>query len=62
MRDSSPTDAKTHEAAIRIAQRCVSIIHAVLREEERIEAVREFYAVAREELEAMRDRAVQGER
>ena len=56
------TDTKTHETAVRIAQRCVSIIQAVLREEEQIEAVREFYAVAREELEAMCDREVQGER
>jgi hypothetical protein len=51
MWDSTPTDAKTHEAAIAIARRCCWIIQAVLREEERIDAVREFYAVAREELE-----------
>jgi hypothetical protein len=52
--NSSPTDDKTHETAIAIARRCVWIIQAELREEERIEAVREFYAVVREELEAFR--------
>ena len=51
MWNSSPTDAKTHETAIAIARRCVWIIQAVLRDEERIEALREFYFVAREELE-----------
>jgi hypothetical protein len=55
MWNSFPTDAKTHEAAIAIARRCVWIIQAVLREEERIDAVREFYTVAREELEKLRD-------
>jgi hypothetical protein len=49
------TDSKTHETAVRIAQRCVSIIQAVLREEEQIEASREFYVVAREELEKLRN-------
>ena len=51
MWNSSPADARTHETAISIARRCVWIIQAVLREEERIEALREFYLVAREELE-----------
>lgn len=51
MWNSFPTDAKTHETAIVIARRCVWIIQAVLREEERIEALREFYTVVREELE-----------
>jgi hypothetical protein len=55
MWNSSPTDAKTHETAIAIARRCTWVIQAVLREEERIDAVREFYAVAREELEKLRD-------
>lgn len=55
MWNSRPTDATTHETAIAIARRCVWIIQAVLREEERIDAVREFYTVAREELEKLRD-------
>ena len=51
--ENQPTDARTHEAAIRIARRCRSIIQVVLREEEWADADREFYRVAREELEAM---------
>ena len=49
--NASATDALTHETAIAIARRCVWIIQAVLREEERTDALREFYTVAREELE-----------
>jgi hypothetical protein len=45
------TDPAVHDLCIRIARKCVWVIQAVLREEERIEAVREFYRVAREELE-----------
>ena len=55
MWNSFPTDAKTHETAIAIARRCVWIIQAVLREEERIDAAREFYTAAREEIEKLRD-------
>jgi hypothetical protein len=51
--ENQPTDALTHETAIRIARRCRHIIQAVLREEEWADADREFYRVAREELEAM---------
>jgi hypothetical protein len=54
--ENQPTDAHTHEAAIRIARRCRSIIQAVLREEEWADADREFYRIAREELEAHRTR------
>lgn len=54
MWDSSPTDPRTHETAVAIARRCVWIIQAVLREEERADALREFYSVARQELEARR--------
>jgi len=54
--ENQPTDARTHEAAIRIALRCRHVIQAVLREEEWSEADREFYRVAREELEAYRAR------
>ena len=55
MWNSSPTDAKTHETAIAIARRCVWIIQAVLREEERGDALREFYSAARDEIEKLRD-------
>jgi hypothetical protein len=51
--ENQPTDALTHETAIRIARRCRYIIQAVLREEEWSDADREFYRVAREELETM---------
>jgi hypothetical protein len=47
-----PTDAATHETAIRIARRCRHIIQACLREEEWRDADREFYRVCREELAA----------
>ncbi len=56
MWNSAATDAKTHETAIAIARRCVWIIQAVLREEERVEAAREFYTVAREEIEKSKSR------
>lgn len=45
------TDLAVHELCVRIARKCVWVIQAVLREEERIEAVREFYRVCREELD-----------
>lgn len=54
--ENQPTDARTHETAIRIARRCRHIIQAVLREEEWADADREFYRIAREELEAYRTR------
>jgi hypothetical protein len=53
MWDSRPAEPRIHDTAIAIARRCVWIVQACLREEERLEAVREFYAVAREELEQM---------
>jgi hypothetical protein len=49
--ESRATDPATHETAIRIARRCRTIVQACLREEEWAEADREFYKVAREELE-----------
>jgi hypothetical protein len=42
-----------HEAAIRIARRCRHIVQACLREEEWGEADREFYLIARQELETL---------
>ena len=47
-----PTDAITHETAIRIARRCRHVIQACLREEEWGDADREFYRICREELDA----------
>jgi hypothetical protein len=40
-------------AAIRIAQRCRHVIQVCLREEEWGDADREFYLIARQELEAL---------
>ena len=51
MTNATPTDPQTHRAAIAMARRCVHIIQACLREEEVVEATREFYCVIREELE-----------
>ena len=50
--NAQPCDPAVHAAAVRMARRFVWIIQAVLREEERIDALREAYNVAREELEA----------
>lgn len=52
-----PTDAVTHETAIRIARRCRHIVQACLREEEWADADREFYRVCREELAAAGQKA-----
>jgi hypothetical protein len=49
--ESQSCDPAVHALCVRIAKRCVWIIQACLREEERIEAAREFYRVLREELE-----------
>jgi hypothetical protein len=49
--ENQPTDAKTHETALRIAQGCLWIIRCLLREEEWGDAQTEFYRVARRELE-----------
>lgn len=51
IQQNEPADPAVHALCIRIARRCVWVIQAVLREEERGEALREFYQVAREELE-----------
>lgn len=52
--DNRPTDARTHEAAIRIARRCRHVIQAVLREEEWADADLEFYRIARAEIEGLK--------
>ncbi len=44
-------DPRIHELAVRMARRCRYLIQACLREEEWIDADREFYLVLREELE-----------
>lgn len=49
--ESQAADPAVHALCVRIAKRCVWIIQAVLREEERIEAAREFYRVCREEID-----------
>lgn len=51
---NSPTSPVIHEAAIRIARQCRNIIQSCLRENEWAEADREFYKVARQELEALK--------
>ena len=56
--ESQSTDPAVHALAVRIAKKCVWTIQAVLREEEKIEAVREFYRVVREELEKKQEREV----
>lgn len=47
-----PADPVIHETSIRAARRCRSIVQGCLREEEWIEADREFYLAIRQELEA----------
>lgn len=49
--ESQAADPAVHRLSIEIARKCVWIIQGCLREEERIEATREFYKVAREALE-----------
>ena len=49
--ESQSADPRAHETAVRIARRCRHIVQACLREEEWADADREFYKVARDELE-----------
>ncbi len=49
--ENQSVNPAVHNICIKIAQRCVWVIQACLREEERIEAVREFYRVCREEID-----------
>jgi hypothetical protein len=51
MWDFRSTDARTHETAVRLAVQCRRIVQACLREEEWIEADRQFYLVIRDGLE-----------
>jgi hypothetical protein len=50
--ENRPADPRVHEAAMRMAKRFVWVIQAILREEERGDALREVYMIARQELEA----------
>jgi hypothetical protein len=50
---SQPADPQVHAAAIRIARKCRFTVQACLREEEWTDADREFYAIARGEVEAL---------
>lgn len=49
--ENQAADPAVHALCVRIAKRCVWIIQAVLRDEERGDAAREFYRVCREELD-----------
>jgi hypothetical protein len=49
--DSQSCDPALHALCVQIARKCVWVVKACLREEERMLAVREFYKVAREALE-----------
>jgi hypothetical protein len=47
-------DPAIHREAIKAARDCVWIIQAVLREEEVIEATRQFYGIIRERMESLK--------
>ena len=51
MWNSQPTDAAVHETSVRLAVPCRRTVQACLREEEWIEADRQFSLVVREGLE-----------
>jgi hypothetical protein len=50
---NQPVLPEIHAAAIRIARRCRHLIQGCLREEEWEDADREFYLIARDELEVL---------
>jgi uncharacterized membrane protein YhdT len=49
--ENQATDPAVHALCVTIAKRCVWVIQAVLREEERGLALSEFYRVCRQEIE-----------
>jgi hypothetical protein len=49
--ESQAADPAVHRLCITIAKRCVWVIQAVLRDEERHLAAQEFYRVCHEEIE-----------
>jgi hypothetical protein len=53
LNQAAPAEPAIHEAAIQTARQCRNIIQAVLREEECLEADREFYMVIREAMELL---------
>lgn len=48
---SKPADAQVHALCITLSRRCVDVISAILRPEERRIALEEFYEIARELLD-----------
>jgi hypothetical protein len=51
-----PADPAIHAEAVKAARECVWVIQAVLREEEVIEATRQFYGIIRERMERLTGR------
>lgn len=49
--ENQSANPAVHALCVKISKRLVWIIQACLRDEERVEAVRQFYAVLREELD-----------
>ena len=47
-------DPAVHALCLSIARKCLWVIQAVLREEERGDALNEFYGAAREEIEKVK--------
>jgi hypothetical protein len=54
--ETTPADPAIHAEAIKAARECVWIIQAVLRDEEVIDATREFYRVIRERMESLKSK------
>jgi hypothetical protein len=52
--ENRPADPRVHEAAMRMAKRFVWVIQAILMEEERGDALREAYMIARHEWETFK--------
>lgn len=51
--ENQAADPEVHALCVKIATRCVWVIQAVLREEERALAVNEFYRECRQELDRL---------
>lgn len=52
---NKPADPTVHETAMTAARRCLWVIAALLRDEERSDALTEFYLAIREEMERRPD-------
>jgi hypothetical protein len=59
--NSRPTDRQTHETAVRLAVQCRRIVQTCLREEEWLDADREFYLIIRAGLEHARNQQHAGD-